>query len=200
MKTNHEKVDPRILRSKTALRDALLTLMAHKPFAAITITEIVKQSNYNRSTFYANYSTKEELLNDMIDLKIEDLLYAFRAPYQNIKEFYPNELHSQSVLIFDHISRNAEFYSVLTNSDVLPTLQQKMFLSLKRILAEELIQGIEDLDQELAITYSLSALLGLIFHWIASGFAYQTSYMQEQLVKIINHQTGTSKLRINTKI
>jgi AcrR family transcriptional regulator len=200
MKTNNDKVDPRILRSKAALCDALLTLMAHKPFAAITITEIVKQSEYNRSTFYANYSTKEELLNDMIDRKIEDLLYAFRAPYQNVKEFYPHELHAQSVLIFDHISHNAEFYTVLTNSDVLPTLQQKMFLSLKRILAEELIQGTRDLDQELAITYSLSALLGLIFHWISSGFAYKTSYMQDQLVKIINHHKGTAKLMIQSKI
>ncbi|GJM79060.1 hypothetical protein HMSSN139_15560 [Paenibacillus sp. HMSSN-139] len=76
------KPDPRILRSKAALRAALLQLMAQKPFHDVTITDIVKQAGYNRGTFYANYGTKEELLNDMIEAKIQDLLHAFRAPYE----------------------------------------------------------------------------------------------------------------------
>jgi hypothetical protein len=51
----------------------------------------------------------------------------------------------------------------------------------------------------LLVIYSLSALLGLIFHWIESGFVYAPSYMQEQLVKIIKQSPTGTKLGIKTK-
>ncbi|MGG6310304.1 TetR/AcrR family transcriptional regulator [Paenibacillus macerans] len=198
MHQTESKTDPRILRSKSALRDALLKLMAQKPFNAITITDIVKQAKYNRGTFYANYGTKEDLLDDMIADKIQDLLQCFRAPYEKVNVFYPLELHAHSVMIFDHIARNADFYTVLTKSEVLPVLRENIFVSLKRIIMDDLIFEVNDVDQELLVIYSLHALLGLIFHWIESGFAHSPSYMQEQLVRILHQNPGT-KLEVKTK-
>lgn len=195
------KTDPRILRSKTAMRDALLHLMSRKPFAAISITEIVNQAKYNRGTFYANYNTKEELLEDMIGDKIGDLLQSFRAPYEQVSEFSPHDLHANSVMIFDHIARNADFYTILTRSDVLPALREKMFVSFKQILSEELIFEEGDVDQELMFIYSLNALLGLIFYWIESGYVHSPAYMQEQLVKILNHWPSSGKkLGVKTRV
>lgn len=195
------KTDPRILRSKTAMCDALLHLMSRKPFAAISITEIVNQAKYNRGTFYANYNTKEELLEDMIGDRIRDLLQSFRAPYEQVSEFSPHDLHANSVMIFDHIARNADFYTTLTHSDVLPALREKMFVSFKQILSEELIFEEGDVDQELMFIYSLNALLGLIFYWIESGYVHSPAYMQEQLVKILNHWPSSGKkLGVKTRV
>lgn len=191
--------DPRTVRSKSAMREALLSLMVQKPFASISITEILRQSRYNRSTFYAHYGTKQDLLEDMIDVQIQELVQSFRAPYQNVPEFFPHELHSQSVMIFDHIARNAGFYSVFAKSDLLPLLYQKMLTTLKQTMTKELIYDAGDVDQELALIYSLHALLGLIFHWIETGFVHSSSYMQEQLVKIINYHSSRIKLGIKTR-
>lgn len=193
------KSDPRILRSKAALRTALLQLMAQKPFHSITITDIVKQAGYNRGTFYANYGTKEELLNDMIEGKIEDLLHAFRAPYERVDAFYPHELHAHSVMIFDHVARNADFYTVLTRSEVRPALREKILVSLEQIILEELRCETHGIDTELMVIYSLHALLGLIFHWIEGGFVHSPSYMREQLVRILNHPSGV-KLEVRSKL
>ncbi|MCK8487764.1 TetR/AcrR family transcriptional regulator [Paenibacillus sp. MBLB2552] len=195
------KLDPRVLRSKSALRTGLLQLMTQQPFHAITITEIAQQAGYNRGTFYANYGTKEELLNDTIEDKIQDLLHAFRAPYEKVDVLYPQELHAHSVMIFDHIAQNADFYTVLTRSEVLPTLREKILVSLKQIIMEDLrCESCETqvIDTELMVIYSLHALLGLIFHWIESGFIHSPLYMQEQLVRIL-HQQSSVKLAVKTK-
>ncbi|MDQ8734579.1 TetR/AcrR family transcriptional regulator [Paenibacillus sp. LHD-38] len=191
--------DPRIIRSKTALREALLHLMAQKSFASISITDIVKQASYNRGTFYANYANKEELLGDMITELIKDLLHSFRAPYEKATEFFPHELHANSIMIFEHIAQHSNIYSVLARSEALPILREKMFVSLKQILREELIFEDTDVDQELLAIYSLHALLGLIFHWIDSGFVHSPSYMQEQLVKILNHRPSSTKMSLKLK-
>lgn len=42
--------------------------------------------------------------------------------------------------------------------------------------------------------YSMNALLGLIFYWIESGFEYPPSYMQEQLVKLINWRPTEARI------
>ncbi|WP_138752135.1 TetR/AcrR family transcriptional regulator [Paenibacillus sinopodophylli] len=190
--------DPRIIRSKAALREALLHLMDKQSFASISITDIVKLAGYNRGTFYANYVNKDDLLDDIITALIKDLLQSFRAPYEQEKTLSPHELHAHSIMIFEHIAQHSNNYSVLARSDVLPMLREKMFISLKQIIREELVFEVDDVDQELLAVYSLHALLGLIFHWIDSGFVHSPFYMQEQLVKIINQRPTTTKLSVKS--
>lgn len=190
-----KKTDRRIVRSKIALREALLALMSQKPFTSISITEIVEFANYNRGTFYANYESKEDLLDDIIANLTEQLLQSFRAPYEHVEIFRIQELPAKSVMIFDHFFQNSTIYTTLMKSDVLPKLKETMFSALKKITQEELFYPDQDneIDQELLSIYSLHALLGLIFHWIESEFKYSPSYMQDQLIKLINWRPTSAK-------
>ncbi|MEC0229558.1 TetR/AcrR family transcriptional regulator [Paenibacillus alba] len=186
MSEKEKKTDRRIIRSKIALREALLSLMAQKPFTSISITEIVESANYNRGTFYANYESKEALLDEITSELIHKLLQSFRAPYEHVEVFRIDELPANSVMIFEHIFEHAALYTVLLQSDVLPNLREKMFIALKQISQEELVYSDNGIDQELLSIYAIHALVGLVFHWIESGFKHSSSYMQDQLVKIIN--------------
>ncbi|EFM08565.1 transcriptional regulator, TetR family [Paenibacillus curdlanolyticus YK9] len=185
MPQEHAKKDRRVVRSQEALKQALLALMSQKSFDAISITEIVESANYNRGTFYAHYENKEALLDDIIDELIRKFLASFRAPYEHQDVFRINELTANSVKIFDHIHQHAELYTTLLRSNVMPNLREKMFLALKEISMDELEYPTTGVNQELLAIYSIHALLGLIFHWVESGFEQSTSYMQEQLILII---------------
>lgn len=195
MDDKSKKTDRRILRSRAALRESMLTLMSQKPFPSISITEIVELANYNRGTFYANYDSKEALLEDIISELIDKLLQSFRAPYEKVEVFRYEELPANSVMIFEHIYQHAAQYTALMKSDVLPILKERMFTALKKISQEELIYPDKDndIDPELLAIYSLHSLLGLVFHWVESGFAYSPAYMQEQLVKLINYRPSVAK-------
>ncbi|MHA4811464.1 TetR/AcrR family transcriptional regulator [Flavitalea flava] len=54
--------DRRTQKTKKALAAALAELIAEKGFDAITIQEIIDRANIGRSTFYAHYESKEQLL------------------------------------------------------------------------------------------------------------------------------------------
>ncbi|MBD0379912.1 TetR/AcrR family transcriptional regulator [Paenibacillus sedimenti] len=196
MTDNGKKTDRRIVRSRAALRQALLTLMEDKPFTAISITEIVELANYNRGTFYSNYESKEALIDDIISDLIEKLLLSFRAPYEKMEFFRVDQLQAHSVMLFKHIYEHSEIYTVFMKSDMLMALREKMFTALKKISTEELVYTNKDIDEELLTIYSLHALLGLIFHWVESGFKHPPAYMQEQLVKIINYHPTVAKTAI----
>ncbi|RIX52025.1 TetR/AcrR family transcriptional regulator [Paenibacillus nanensis] len=189
--------DRRVLRSKQALKEALLSLMARKSFSSISITEIVELANYNRGTFYTHYENKEALLDDVLGELIDELIAAFRAPYDKVELFRVDEMSANSVKIFEHIYSRKEIYSVLFHSDVLPMVKEKMFAAIKRISIEDLEHAPQGkLNPELMHAYSMHALMGLVFYWIEGGFQYPPEYMQEQLVEILHYRPTAARTHL----
>lgn len=58
------ELDRRVLKTKSALRDAMLELMAQKGWDDMTIQEICDKANVGRSTFYVHYQSKDDLLSE----------------------------------------------------------------------------------------------------------------------------------------
>jgi AcrR family transcriptional regulator len=58
--------DRRVQRTKTSLREALMGLAREKPYDAIAVKEILGRANVGRSTFYAHFHDKNELLESAI--------------------------------------------------------------------------------------------------------------------------------------
>jgi len=56
--------DRRIQKTKKSLKDALTGLLSRSPFEVITVTELCKEANVSRITFYTYYGDKYELVDD----------------------------------------------------------------------------------------------------------------------------------------
>jgi len=68
-----EAVDPRIVRSRRMLMDALANLLTQKPFEEISVHEIVEESTLTRTTFYLHYPDKNALLQAMTTKRFGEL-------------------------------------------------------------------------------------------------------------------------------
>jgi len=69
-----EATDPRVLRSRRMLMDALRRLLGRKEFAEISIQEIADEATLNRATFYLHYPDKNALLQAMTAVRFRDLI------------------------------------------------------------------------------------------------------------------------------
>src|SRR6202046_3430308 len=69
-----EITDPRVLRSRQMLMEALLRLLTRKEFADISIQEIADEATLNRATFYLHYPDKNALLQAMTAARFRDLI------------------------------------------------------------------------------------------------------------------------------
>jgi len=67
-------VDPRILRSRRMLQDALRKLLHEKDFEAISVQEIADEATLNRATFYLHYPDKTALLRAMTECRFRALI------------------------------------------------------------------------------------------------------------------------------
>ena len=66
--------DPRILRSRRMLMDALARLLIKKEFEDISVQEIADDATLNRATFYLHYPDKNALLQAMTGVRFRDLI------------------------------------------------------------------------------------------------------------------------------
>ena len=58
-------MDRRIQKTRNAIYQAFCGLLDRKDYSQITIQEIIDAANVGRSTFYAHYESKEELLQEV---------------------------------------------------------------------------------------------------------------------------------------
>ena len=63
---NQRTKDRRVERTRGLLRGALASLIHEKPYDSIVVKEIIARANVGRSTFYAHFRDKDELLHSGI--------------------------------------------------------------------------------------------------------------------------------------
>src|ERR1700693_146095 len=74
LQSGGETTDPRILRSRRMLMDALASLLIKKEFEDISVQEIADEATLNRATFYLHYSDKNALLQAMTAARFRALI------------------------------------------------------------------------------------------------------------------------------
>lgn len=199
MSNKQVKVDRRIIKSKKALKDSLLSLMELKDFKKITITEIVQLADVNRGTFYKHYQYKEDVLNEIIDDVITDLIASYRDPYKNKNTFDVGKLSSNAVKVFEHVNNHSNFYTLIVNSKVLSGFHYKICDILTTLTLQDLSDdaSTSTINRELAASYHSHAIFGMIIEWVNSGFKYSSGYMAEQLLAILNKKPTTTVFNRN---
>jgi len=60
-------VDRRVIRTRTALFDALVALIRTKSYDSIKVEDILVRANVGRSTFYSHFTSKDELLERSLE-------------------------------------------------------------------------------------------------------------------------------------
>jgi len=69
-----EATDPRIVRSRQMLMEALARLLDRKEFNDISVQEIADEATLNRATFYLHYADKNALLQAMTAARFRELI------------------------------------------------------------------------------------------------------------------------------
>jgi AcrR family transcriptional regulator len=71
--------DRRVRRTRAALHDALLSLMIEKGYEAVTVQDLIDRADVGRSTFYAHFADKDDLLRDAL-AELQTMVSPARRP------------------------------------------------------------------------------------------------------------------------
>ena len=73
---------------RECIATALLQLMREKPFEAITVTELARRAGVSRTTYYRNFTSKEDILRASVDQIMDAFTKAAEAlpPQAGVRE------------------------------------------------------------------------------------------------------------------
>ena len=170
--TGHgEHGDRRVARTTSSLRHALHSLIGEKPYEAIGVKEILGRANVGRSTFYAHFRGKDELLLD----GMYDLLRSARLRREGAHDSPDDGLLWFSRPILDHI---ADRRTALHGRGV-AAQQPAVHQHLQRVIADLVIAELGGADRatkaavpaDLVAEHIASTFVLVLNWWLASDAA-----------------------------
>ena len=79
MSEKTRKQDHRTRYTRQTIKDTFLELLTQKSFTKITVTEICKNAEINRGTFYLHYYDIHDVLSDIFDDMTQDMFNNCRS-------------------------------------------------------------------------------------------------------------------------
>ena len=128
--------DRRTRKTRTALQEALMSLMFEKKYDAIPIQEILDRANVGRSTFYTHFRDKDELLVESLQGLQEFLRDAqMSSPVVSGKRY--ERVIGFSLAMFEHVHDYKNIHRSLTGGAGWIIVTQHMEKILVQLMKEE---------------------------------------------------------------
>jgi AcrR family transcriptional regulator len=156
-----ESTDRRVVRTRTALREALISLILERGWDAVGIQDICERAGIGRSTFYTHFADKEELLV----IGFDDLRRMLRQSSQA-------SAGSGNVLRFtrgllEHAHDNRRLFRALVGKRSSQTVQKRFLQLIIELTKEELAEQVaDDSQRELTVQFLAGALFRLVIWWL----------------------------------
>lgn len=179
-----EKTDLRIIKTNKILFDALLKLMKKKSFEKIKISDICEEALINRSTFYAHYEDKYELLMALFEeQKISLLEKLENNENNNFSKEYLMELLN---IIINHIDDNRDIYSAILSNNRNGILIDFLIDVIERDVSDKLKDNNDiknsNLPLDIIVKFYSGGLINIGMSWLTR----KEKYNKEQLLSYIN--------------
>ncbi|SES05746.1 TetR/AcrR family transcriptional regulator [Salisediminibacterium halotolerans] len=189
--------DRRVRKSKHLLKQSLVTCLKTKPLDRITVSELVRSADLNRSTFYQHFTNLDELYDELVRDTMNELIRSYREPYLTSRRFDISELTASSVRIFEHVYEYGDFYSVIIDTPAFTDFRSQITELIRGLISDELLsEPPKNLDANMYAGYHAHAITGLITDWVDAGFDRTPDYMNEQLLTIIQYRPAITNVTL----
>ncbi|WP_116188617.1 TetR/AcrR family transcriptional regulator [Paenibacillus taihuensis] len=188
------RTDPRILRTRQLLKDALIDLLQEMDIEKISVNKIAEKATINRVTFYLHYRDIPDMLEKMADDMIEEIQEVIEQS-QDAKRSIEDADSHRFISLLEHIAANSKFYKVVLGTKRTPIFTERLLKMLTGSVAARMeLMGADSsiskagIQKDIAIWYGSSALIGTIVSWIRNDMPYSPTYLARQFTLLRTHQ------------
>jgi len=160
--------DRRIQKTLKLLREALVSLIAEKPYDSIVVKEILDRANVGRSTFYTHFRDKDELLISGIHDMLGPVPSVAPSPGNG-----PDRILWFSLPVFEHHYRHAHAWGDRIGARGRAILHEHLRRVLTEIIAEVMDtrsrsrrKSVGQIPTDLIAAYVASTFVRVLNWWL----------------------------------
>lgn len=163
--------DRRVRRTRAALHEALLELMAEKGYEAVTVQDLIDRADIGRSTFYAHYTDKADLLQDTLsELRgiVGPVPHGQRPDRRRPLRF--------ALQMLRHVQDQQALLRALLARPGAGIVRSEIERTLTTVVREELdalvaVSGAPRVPLELVASSAVATFMAVLGWWVTEGFA-----------------------------
>jgi AcrR family transcriptional regulator len=164
-----------MLRTRQALRRALLALLDRNQLDQITIRDIVAEAGVGYATFFRHHASKEELLNEIAAEQVGSLM-ALTLPLLD-----PTDTRVSCLALARYVDKHRALWSALLTGGAASSLRSEFIR-----LAQESAANVRSSDWipvELGAVYGVTATIEILAWWLRRPAGEYTS---EQVAEFLD--------------
>ena len=173
IKQAEQAIDRRIPRTRAMLQHALTSLILKRGYEAITIQDICDEANIGRSTFYAHYTSKDDLKRSGFEHLRKELVDRQRAAQATPGDLKDRSL-GFSLTMFEHARDHIDLYRALVGGRggtvSLGQIRQILSDLVRNEFAATIGKSSADIiPRELVVQYVVGAYMAVLTWWLDGG-------------------------------
>jgi len=182
----NKKDDLRVIKTRKLIYQTLLELMKEKTFEEIKVSDICSRAMINRSTFYAHYEDKYELLVDFLSNLKEEFAHELNESCKenlSIREYYIRLIS----LFLDHIDSKRDVYnSIMVNNR--SSIMMDILLS---VVNDDILKRFKENDINLRVPteviskFYLGGVINIGMEWLSNSNKYTKEEILDYLKLLI---------------
>lgn len=162
--------DRRIQRTRQLLRESLLALVKEKGFETLSVQEITDRANVGRTTFYAHFNDKEELLLRGFD-ELRALLKRRQREARARQGGQSERLFGFSRELFEHVNDHRDVFQAMVGKRSGATVQHRIQSLVIELVREDVKLVLppsraKATQREPLVRFIAGALFGLLAWWL----------------------------------
>ena len=183
-------MDRRQQKSRQAIFEAFVRLLARKNYNKITVQEIIDEANVGRTTFYAHFETKDTLLKEMCT-ELFDHVFSDRPGVEVAHDYALSEGDSRTIVshILYHLRDNGKNLSKLIMGESSEVFLVYFRQYLDKMVYSHLLGGIEHTNKKVPESFLKNHISGsfvnMVQWWINNGMKESPEELADYFLAVI---------------
>lgn len=174
------------IRSKNLIKKALAKLIHEKELAKITVSDIIREADISRGTFYAHFSDVNAVVNQIESEEMKNLMdFVDRYGFENIRT-NPQKFVT---LVCEYMQRDMDYYRMLAQSNILNNFLWRLVYVYYERLLEKVLSAQPDTDRneaDLYLIYITSGAKTVILSWLNGEIKGSPEQIGERLGNLVS--------------
>lgn len=180
--------DIRVTKTNIAIRKAFIEIMEEEGFSKLNVKKIIDRAKVNRSTFYAHYMDKYDLLEKIEDQFLNGLKdIEIPVPEEVIieKSFSTEYFLTHVEFVISYLKENGKLMTLLMSDKGDLAFSNKLNEVLKQIWLDKKITDKLSIPQNYAIAAVTGMITSVIVEWVKYDFKESEKEFEQIVIKII---------------
>jgi AcrR family transcriptional regulator len=170
--------DARIVRTRSALRDALLTLLEERAFDDVTVRDLSARAGIGYATFFRHYPSKAALLDDVAADEIRELLEL------SIPDVRATDSRAAAMAMCRHVDERRALWAVLLTGGAAGRMREE-FIRQARANVPEVVHNNSWLPDDLKVIFGVAGAVEILSWWLYRGHEWTVEQAAEIVDRLV---------------